>query len=153
MPCFEQVEYGSCTCTRRMDAEIAEIRKRAETVIEVMSQDSGLAECEPFSGWVIDSARDVLALLGQRETCPCSSDNKPGDTCEACEAHPHEDINVWEDEGGSANLLPIRIDPSMPPNLIEIRQGEIPWKPYTDLHHPRCSGIHFVDGSCDLREY
>lgn len=34
----------------------------AGLVLERMSQDSGPADCEPFTGWCVDLAREVLAL-------------------------------------------------------------------------------------------
>lgn len=43
------------------------MRDLAGLVLERTSQDSGPADCEPFTGWCVDLARDVLTLLNEKE--------------------------------------------------------------------------------------
>lgn len=45
----------------------AAMRDLAGLVLERTSQDCGPADCEPFTGWCVDLARDVLRLLDEAE--------------------------------------------------------------------------------------
>lgn len=48
--------------TRPPVSEQEQARELAEQVLEAMSQDSGPADCEPWTGWAVDLARAVLGL-------------------------------------------------------------------------------------------
>ncbi len=72
------------------------LRDLAGLVLEHMSQDSGPADCEPYTGWAVDLARDVSWLLDEM-----GNDGKrsPGRLSEIRERAEKSATKAWRDDG------------------------------------------------------